>query len=128
MGFMAKIKALFAGPAIKGMVGKLTALCEEEVVKRATERIKADAEDEAKEQLADIVAEVAKEKLREIPDPTGITAALGDVIVEQATPPITDKVWDRVKDKIVKKKGADGQAAAAAPAKEKPSAPAGYGK
>ena len=120
MGLMDKIKGFFAGPAVTGFVDKVVKLCEEEVVKRAIAKIKVDGEEKAKDMLTDIAADVAKEQLQLIPDPTGIAQKMGGQIIDKAAPKIVDKVWDKVKDKIVKKPGEQ----AAAPANPT----AGYGK
>ena len=38
--------------------------------------------------------------------PTGIASKMGDKILEEAVPKITDKVYDQVKDKIAARKSA----------------------
>ena len=105
MGLIDKIKAFFAGPAVKNLSNKLAELAEKEIVRRAMDKIKEDSEEAAKEKLAEVVSDVLKEQLTQIPDPTGLAVKFGSQIIDDAAPKVTDKVWDKVKDKIVKKKG-----------------------
>jgi hypothetical protein len=103
MGFFDKIKGAVAGAANGPLAAKLTELAESEVMRRATAEIKAGSESEAKAQLKDLCMRVANEKIGEVPDPTGILKNAAQPILEDTSTKLVDKVWDKVKDKIVKK-------------------------
>lgn len=106
MGVVDKIKGWFSRGVIKKAVDKVVALSTEEVVKRVVERVQEDSEEAAKEKIQEVAAEVVREQIQLIEDPTGMVVRLGDKITEAAMPPITEKVWDRVKDKVVRKPAA----------------------
>jgi hypothetical protein len=103
MGLLDSIRGLFSGSAAKNFATQLAALGQEEVVKLAVERIRAESEDQAKGMLSDLTSDVLKRHLDQLTasDPTGTAKSLGDKIVDEATPMVVEQAWDKVKDRIV---------------------------